>query len=129
MADFVFAFLDCEFGGLDPVLHDITEIGVIQFEDWVDTGEEYEALDEVAKDLRISPGDLDAHLARLADARWPGTLRIMQSNGGVASAERVRDEKMASPFRDELNPISGVEVIDTEETLSRKVVCACDVAP
>jgi len=27
-----------------------TEIGVIQFKDWVDTGEEYEALDEVAKD-------------------------------------------------------------------------------
>jgi hypothetical protein len=27
-----------------------TEIGVIQFEDWVDTGEEYESLDEVAKD-------------------------------------------------------------------------------
>ncbi len=28
-ADFVFAFLDCEFGGLDPDLHDITEVGVI----------------------------------------------------------------------------------------------------
>jgi hypothetical protein len=27
-----------------------TELNVIQFEDWVDTGEEYEALDEVAKD-------------------------------------------------------------------------------
>ena len=27
-----------------------TELGVIQFEDWVDTGEEYELLDEVAKD-------------------------------------------------------------------------------
>jgi hypothetical protein len=27
-----------------------TELGVIQFEDWVDTGEEYESLDEVAKD-------------------------------------------------------------------------------
>ncbi|HZU72348.1 MAG TPA: ferritin-like domain-containing protein, partial [Acidimicrobiales bacterium] len=27
-----------------------TEISVIQFEDWVDTGEEYENLDEVAKD-------------------------------------------------------------------------------
>jgi hypothetical protein len=27
-----------------------TELGVIQFEDWVDTGEEYAALDEVAKD-------------------------------------------------------------------------------
>ena len=26
------------------------ELGVIQFEDWVDTGEEYEELDEVAKD-------------------------------------------------------------------------------
>ena len=29
MADFVFAFLDCEFGGLDPELHDITEIAVV----------------------------------------------------------------------------------------------------
>jgi hypothetical protein len=27
-----------------------TELGVIQFEDWVDTGEEYATLDEVAKD-------------------------------------------------------------------------------
>jgi len=27
-----------------------TELGVIQFEDWVDTGEEYTLLDEVAKD-------------------------------------------------------------------------------
>ncbi|MBV9283041.1 MAG: ferritin-like domain-containing protein, partial [Acidimicrobiia bacterium] len=31
-----------------------TEIGVIEFEDWVDTGEEYEALDEVAKDRAAS---------------------------------------------------------------------------
>jgi DNA polymerase III epsilon subunit-like protein len=29
MSDFAFAFLDCEFGGLDPELHDITEIGVV----------------------------------------------------------------------------------------------------
>jgi oligoribonuclease (3'-5' exoribonuclease) len=29
VADYAFAFLDCEFGGLDPELHDITEIGVI----------------------------------------------------------------------------------------------------
>jgi hypothetical protein len=27
-----------------------TELGVIQFEDWVDTGEEYAMLDEVARD-------------------------------------------------------------------------------
>lgn len=29
MSEFAFAFLDCEFGGLDPDLHDITEIGLI----------------------------------------------------------------------------------------------------
>jgi DNA polymerase III epsilon subunit-like protein len=29
LSKFAFAFLDCEFGGLDPELHDITEIGVI----------------------------------------------------------------------------------------------------
>ena len=29
MTRFAFAFLDCEFGGLDPELHDITEIGVV----------------------------------------------------------------------------------------------------
>ena len=28
-SEFVFAFMDCEFGGLDPELHDITEVGVI----------------------------------------------------------------------------------------------------
>ena len=28
-ARFAFAFMDCEFGGLDPELHDITEIAVI----------------------------------------------------------------------------------------------------
>jgi len=29
VSEFAFAFLDCEFGGLDPELHDITEVGVI----------------------------------------------------------------------------------------------------
>ena len=29
MSEFAFAFMDCEFGGLDPDLHDITEIAVI----------------------------------------------------------------------------------------------------
>jgi DNA polymerase III epsilon subunit-like protein len=29
LPDFAFAFIDCEFGGLDPELHDITEIAVI----------------------------------------------------------------------------------------------------
>jgi hypothetical protein len=31
-----------------------TEIGVIEFEDWVDTGEEYDSLDEVAKDRQTA---------------------------------------------------------------------------
>ena len=31
-----------------------TEVGVIQFEDWVDTGEEYAELDEVAKDRVVA---------------------------------------------------------------------------
>jgi hypothetical protein len=34
--------------------HRFTELGVIQFEDWVDTGAEYESLDEVAKDRAAS---------------------------------------------------------------------------
>ena len=29
LAEFAFAFLDCEFGGLDPELHDITEVAVV----------------------------------------------------------------------------------------------------
>jgi len=29
LPEFAFAFLDCEFGGLDPELHDLTEIAVI----------------------------------------------------------------------------------------------------
>ncbi len=33
MADFSYLFLDCEFGGLDPESHDITEIGVILTDD------------------------------------------------------------------------------------------------
>jgi DNA polymerase III epsilon subunit-like protein len=29
LPDFAFAFMDCEFGGLDPELHDITEVAMI----------------------------------------------------------------------------------------------------
>jgi oligoribonuclease (3'-5' exoribonuclease) len=29
LPDFVFAFMDCEFGGLDPELHDITEVACV----------------------------------------------------------------------------------------------------
>jgi DNA polymerase III epsilon subunit-like protein len=33
MSNFAFAFLDCEFGGLDPERHDITEVAVIITDD------------------------------------------------------------------------------------------------
>jgi DNA polymerase III epsilon subunit-like protein len=29
LSDFIFAFMDCEFGGLDPELHDITEVAIV----------------------------------------------------------------------------------------------------
>jgi len=35
--------------------HRFTELGVIQYEDWVDTGEEYAVLDEVARDRAAVP--------------------------------------------------------------------------
>ena len=41
-----------------------TELGVIQFEDWVDTGEEYTLLDEVAKDRSGHLPDLVARSRR-----------------------------------------------------------------
>jgi hypothetical protein len=34
--------------------HKYEEMGIIVFEDWVDTGEEYSELDEVAKDRAAS---------------------------------------------------------------------------
>ncbi len=41
MGDLAFAFLDCEFGGLDPDLHDITEIAAIVTDDrLVELGEQ-----------------------------------------------------------------------------------------
>ncbi len=33
MSDFVFAFMDCEFGGLDPELHDLTEVAIVVTDD------------------------------------------------------------------------------------------------
>ncbi|MFP6564699.1 MAG: 3'-5' exonuclease [Myxococcota bacterium] len=54
MAEFAFAFLDCEFGGLDVERHDITEVGVIV------TDDRLRELDEkswrvAARPERISP--------------------------------------------------------------------------
>jgi DNA polymerase III epsilon subunit-like protein len=54
LADLAFAFLDCEFGGLDPDLHDITEIAVIVTDDrLVEQGEQEWKV--TARPDRISP--------------------------------------------------------------------------
>ena len=58
MADFVFAFLDCEFGGLDPVLHDITEIGVILTDARLAESCERE-WKVIARPERISPASIE----------------------------------------------------------------------
>ena len=56
-----------------------TEIGVIQFEDWVDTGEEYEALDEVAKDREVAE---DREARRPSVAGWPTAASTSTSPTG-----------------------------------------------
>lgn len=58
MSDFVFAFLDCEFGGLDPVLHDITEIGVILTDARLAESCERE-WKVVARSERVSPASIE----------------------------------------------------------------------
>jgi DNA polymerase III epsilon subunit-like protein len=81
MADFAFAFLDCEFGGLDPELHDITEIGVIT---------------------------TDARLAELAEREWkvaaraeritPASIEISGYDAAVWAREAVPVRQALTEF-------------------------------
>jgi DNA polymerase III epsilon subunit-like protein len=54
LTEFAFAFLDCEFGGLDPERHDITEIGVI-LTDYRLVEQEEREWKVLARPERISP--------------------------------------------------------------------------
>jgi DNA polymerase III epsilon subunit-like protein len=58
MADHAFAFLDCEFGGLDPEQHDITEIGVIVTDDRLAESAERE-WKVIARAERITPASIE----------------------------------------------------------------------
>lgn len=58
MTDFAFAFLDCEFGGLDPALHDITEIGVIVTDERLAERGERE-WKVIARPARITPASIE----------------------------------------------------------------------
>jgi DNA polymerase III epsilon subunit-like protein len=81
MAEFAFAFLDCEFGGLDPELHDITEIGVIT---------------------------TDARLAELAEREWkvaaraeritPASIEISGYDAAVWAREAVPVRQALTEF-------------------------------
>ena len=63
MSDFVFAFMDCEFGGLDPELHDITEIAIVL---------------------------TDYRLAELASAEWKVRARPTASAGRARRSAAIR---------------------------------------
>ena len=58
-----------------------TELGVIQFEDWVDTGAEYTALDEVAADRAAPPADLSVSVY----PSRPSALRGCSPSAGSAA--------------------------------------------
>lgn len=78
MAEFSFAFMDCEFGGLDPEQHDITEIGVIV---------------------------TDARLAELAEREWKVVARaerITPSSIEISGYDAALWAKEAVPIRQAL---------------------------
>jgi DNA polymerase-3 subunit epsilon len=83
LSDFVLAFMDCEFGGLDPELHDITEVAIVV---------------------------TDYRLAELSSASWkirarPERISPEGARIGGYSAEEWRD---APPVRQVLNEISAL---------------------
>ena len=75
MPDFALAWLDCEFGGLDPREHDITEIAVIVTDDrLVEQGsQEWK--------IRARPERISAEAAKISgysEAAWANALPVRQ---------------------------------------------------
>ena len=84
MAEFSFAFMDCEFGGLDPEAHDITEIGVIL---------------------------TDARLAELGEREWKVAARaerITPSSIEISGYDAALWAKEALPVRQVLAELSAM---------------------
>jgi DNA polymerase III epsilon subunit-like protein len=83
VADFAFAFLDCEFGGLDVEKHDITEIGVIT---------------------------TDYRLAELATREWKVVARADRISAEAAKISGYDPEqwKDATPIRETLTQIADM---------------------
>jgi len=87
--EFAFAFLDCEFGGLDPELHDITEVGVIVTDDrLVELGEKQWRV--AARPERITPESAkmfgyDAELWAVA----PGVRQVLTEVAEMLPKDKV----------------------------------------
>jgi len=82
MPDFVFAFLDCEFGGLDPELHDITEIAVILTD--------YRLAELASAEWRVvaRPERITAQAAEMSGygpERWADAVPLRQALGEFAA--------------------------------------------
>jgi oligoribonuclease (3'-5' exoribonuclease) len=102
VARFAFAFLDCEFGGLDVEAHDITEVGVLM---------------------------TDYRLAELATGHWRVKFRLERS---TAEAREIfgYDEKLwadAFPIRQVLEEIGamcpqGVKVVPAGQNVRMDVM-------
>jgi oligoribonuclease (3'-5' exoribonuclease) len=75
VSDFAFAFMDCEFGGLDPELHDITEVALILTD--------YRLVEEASAEWKISarPERISVEGAAISgytEERWSGSRPIRE---------------------------------------------------
>ncbi len=82
MPEFAFAFLDCEFGGLDPELHDITEIAVILTD--------YRLAELASAEWRViaRPERITAEAAEMSGygpERWADAVPLRQALGEFAA--------------------------------------------
>ena len=76
MAEFAFAFLDCEFGGLDVERHDITEVGVIV------TDDRLRELDEKSWRVAARPERISPEAAKIFgydEALWADAVPVRQA--------------------------------------------------
>ena len=91
MAEFSFAFLDCEFGGLDPELHDITEIAVITTD--------YRLAEQAEKEWKVQ-----ARPERIS----PEAAKISGYDPEVWAAEAV-------PLRQALTEMAGLHLLASKD--------------
>jgi oligoribonuclease (3'-5' exoribonuclease) len=82
LPEFAFAFLDCEFGGLDPELHDITEIAVILTD--------YRLAELASGEWRVvaRPERITAQAAEMSGygpERWADAVPLRQALGEFAA--------------------------------------------